>query len=293
MLSGRSLRAHGMGRAVDYEDMAWPRPKPKQEKSVRSKPVRRPSSRKRIVQLSVAAAVVVVAIAGAAAFFLGGSGASGDVGSQPTLASNALDTAFEFGALFRESASRDLSAVVAMLRRSAEDEEDEEDTETDEESSETETEPKVDAPRRRPRLTRAEVMAKLDAMAPSLSQETLALGAGVGVEAPLFMVFDNSYPDVEPPGTDEIRLRTDLLPGLMAELELAQGDEGVAVQTVGLVEVTVSEFGQVEKARLISAPANIHESMLLSAIKAWRFTPARRHGQAVRYRQVMPITVAR
>ena len=175
-----------------------------------------------------------------------------------------------------------------MLRRSADEEED---TETDEEPSETE--PKVDAPPRRPRLTRAEVMAKLDAMAPSLSQETLALGAGVGVEAPLFMVFDNSYSDVEPPGTDEIRLRTDLLPGLMSELESVQGDEGVAVQTVGLVEVTVSEFGQVEKARLISAPANIHESMLLSAIKAWRFTPAKRHGQAVRYRQVMPIAVAR
>ena len=288
MLGGWSLRAHGMGRAVDYEDMEWPRPKPKQEQSVRTKPARRPSSRKRIVQLSVAAAVVVVAVAGAAAFFLGGSSASDNVGSPPTLVSNALDTAFEFGTLFRESASRDLSAVVAMLRRSAEDEAD---TETDEEPSETE--PKVDAPRRRPRLTRAEVMAKLDAMAPSLSQETAALGAGVGVEAPLFMVFDNSYSDVEPPGTDEIRLRTDLLPGLMSELESAQGDEGVAVQTVGLVEVTVSEFGQVEKARLISAPANIHESMLLSAIKAWRFTPAKRHGQAVRYRQVMPITVAR
>ena len=290
MLGGWSLRAHGMGRAVDYEDMEWPRPKPKQEKSVRTKPARGPSSRKRIVQLSVAAAVVVVAVAGAAAFFLGGSSASDDVGSPPTLVSNALDTAFEFGTLFRESASRDLSAVVAMLRRSAEDEED---TETDEEPSETGTEPKVDAPRRRPRLTQAEVMAKLDAMAPSLSQETLVLGAGVGVEAPLFMVFDNSYSDVEPPGTDEIRLRTDLLPGLMSELESAQGDEGVSVQTVGMVEVTVSEFGQVEKARLISAPANIHESMLLSAIKAWRFTPAKRHGQAVRYRQVMPITVAR
>ena len=96
MLGAWSLRAHGMGRAVDYEDMEGPRPKPKQEKPVRTKPSRHPGSTKPIVQLSVAAGVVVVAVAGAAAFFLGGSSASDDVGSPPTLVSNALDTAFEF-----------------------------------------------------------------------------------------------------------------------------------------------------------------------------------------------------
>ena len=62
---------------------------------------------------------------------------------------------------------------------------------------------------------------------------------------------------------------------------------------VGVVEVVISETGEVELAKLISAPANVHESMLLSAIKAWRFVPAEKDGQAVRYRQVMPITVAR
>ena len=62
---------------------------------------------------------------------------------------------------------------------------------------------------------------------------------------------------------------------------------------MGLVEITVSERGEVERAKLISVPQNVHESMLLSAIKDWRFTPAAKDGMAVRYRQVMPITVAK
>ena len=76
-----------------------------------------------------------------------------------------------------------------------------------------------------------------------------------------------------------------------AQLEARVGSE--AGHQVAMIEVTISERGEVEKARLISAPNSIHGAMLLSVIKAWQFTPATKDGQAVRYRQVMPLIAAR
>ncbi len=95
-----------------------------------------------------------------------------------------------------------------------------------------------------------------------------------------------------------IRLRTEYSPGeplldaLADEFQL-RAKSASGVERVGLVEVVTSETGEVEQAKLLAAPQNVHESMLLSAIKAWRFEPAAMDGQPVRYRQVIPITVAR
>ncbi len=56
------------------------------------------------------------------------------------------------------------------------------------------------------------------------------------------------------------------------------------------IEVIVSPTGIVESVKLVGAPRNVHDSMLLSAIKAWEFVPAVKDGVAVRYRKT--ITVA-
>ena len=122
--------------------------------------------------------------------------------------------------------------------------------------------------------------------------------AEIPLEAPLFMVFDSSHADVTPLRVGDIRLRSELLPESLRLPSAGHGRENVGarnsnLEQVGLVEVVVSEVGEVEQVKLISVPRNVHESMLLSAIKAWCFDPAEKDGMAVRYRQVMPITVAR
>lgn len=56
------------------------------------------------------------------------------------------------------------------------------------------------------------------------------------------------------------------------------------------LELTIGANGLVERVKMLSAPRNIHEFMLLSAAKAWRFEPARIDGHPVRFRHVMTLT---
>jgi hypothetical protein len=56
-----------------------------------------------------------------------------------------------------------------------------------------------------------------------------------------------------------------------------------------VLELTISDIGLVERVRTVTMPRNIHEFMLLSAAKAWRFEPARIGGHAVRFRHTMAI----
>ena len=256
-----------------------------------------PAGRKqvsRVQQLAIALGMVVVLAVGAGAWFFAGSdGGPRRVGSsQDTLASTALTTVRDVGAFLRENVTRDLSHIASLLRTSGE--ESTEDAAEDE-GADAELAAALDeAVSRAPRRRRREPTAPPD------------LQAGIGPmpwaelprEAPLFMVFDSSHPDVEPPGAGDIRLRSEFLPASLlqsiADQELeSEGETESGFEQVGLVEVIVSEMGEVERARLISLPQNVHESMLLSAIKAWHFTPAVKDGMAVRYRQVMPIIVAR
>ena len=151
-----------------------------------------------------------------------------------------------------------------------------------------------------PLLTDDERLARLEATSPQLANQVDRFEwARVPDEWPLFRVFDETDANVVPPGTKGIPLRADL------RLVLASGFQGegkAQLQTriggeadsqIGMVEVTISERGAVERARLISVPNSIHGSMLLSVIKAWQFTPATKDGQPVRYRQVIPIIAAR
>jgi hypothetical protein len=56
------------------------------------------------------------------------------------------------------------------------------------------------------------------------------------------------------------------------------------------LELTIAADGLVERVKMLTTPRNIHEFMLLSAAKAWRFEPARIDGRAVRFRQLMTLT---
>jgi hypothetical protein len=57
------------------------------------------------------------------------------------------------------------------------------------------------------------------------------------------------------------------------------------------VEVTVADDGRVEKVHMLGTP-RLSDTTLLSHIKAWKFTPALRAGEPVRYRVLLqdPVT---
>jgi outer membrane biosynthesis protein TonB len=60
-----------------------------------------------------------------------------------------------------------------------------------------------------------------------------------------------------------------------------------------MVELTITEDGSVERVRMLTAPRNIHEFMILSAAKAWRFSPARIGDRPVRFRHTIVLTANR
>jgi hypothetical protein len=57
----------------------------------------------------------------------------------------------------------------------------------------------------------------------------------------------------------------------------------VHIEDLTRVELLILEDGTVETVRLVSSPRSVHDSMLLSAIKAWEFQPAIKDGRPVRF----------
>jgi hypothetical protein len=55
-------------------------------------------------------------------------------------------------------------------------------------------------------------------------------------------------------------------------------------------EILVNEGGTVERVRLMAAQARLQDRMLVSAAKAWRFKPATKDGESVRYLLKVPTT---
>jgi hypothetical protein len=85
------------------------------------------------------------------------------------------------------------------------------------------------------------------------------------------VVYSSADPLVMPP----VRIRP---------ATLRAAPSGVRADDVAEVEMVVSPTGEVETARLLAAGPGPQPAMMLSAIKAWRFQPATRGGQPVRYR---------
>ena len=240
--------------------------------------------------MTVAVALIVVlgAAGAAAAWYFERSSAVGEDGSAQALAANALGTAREAAVFFRDSAARDVGNLSELLRKSDAEEEEEEEEEVEAENGGgNRTDVELVAAVVKPVVMGPTIDEWMTgAPGPSLTRQVTQLAsAEVPTEPPLFMVFDDTHPGVSPPGTDAIRMRSDLFPGLRIS--------DVASDDTGLVEVVVGAEGKVETAKLISAPQNVHESMFLSAVKAWQFDPATKNGQAVRYRHQMHIAIDR
>jgi hypothetical protein len=103
--------------------------------------------------------------------------------------------------------------------------------------------------------------------------EAPATAAGPAVDA----VFSASNADVVPPT---------LARPQMPEAQIG----GLPTGRPGVLELVVGRDGQVMTARLVPASSRHQDRMMVSAAKAWRFSPALRNGEAVAYRLHMPIT---
>jgi len=92
-------------------------------------------------------------------------------------------------------------------------------------------------------------------------------------EAVSVTIYSGQDADVEPPVLLHPQIPTNLM--LAGESRL------------NIMELVVSETGSVERVRLVAGPSRLPDVMLLSGAKAWRFKPASRDGEAVRYRALV------
>jgi len=70
----------------------------------------------------------------------------------------------------------------------------------------------------------------------------------------------------------------------------AKPSPGSRAEDLTVLDLVVSAEGLVEHVRMRTPPRDIHEFMLVSAAKAWRFEPATLDGQRVRFRHSVAIT---
>ena len=95
-------------------------------------------------------------------------------------------------------------------------------------------------------------------------------------------VYSAKDPDVVPP--------TPILPRLLAGLRPSTPGIRPSVLTVAVI---VAPDGTVESVRGLVAPQSMGETVLLtealSAVKSWRFSPATKDGEPVKYEQVVPL----
>jgi hypothetical protein len=95
-------------------------------------------------------------------------------------------------------------------------------------------------------------------------------------------IYGKDDTDVLPP--------TPLLPRLLAGLTPSSPRVRLEALTIAVI---VNEDGAVDSVRGLVAPENLSEAVLLtqalSMVKSWRFSPAMRDGEPVKYRQIVPI----
>jgi TonB family protein len=59
----------------------------------------------------------------------------------------------------------------------------------------------------------------------------------------------------------------------------------------GVLEVVVTENGDVESANLRQPMTPVYDHLVLSAAKGWKYHPATKNGQPVRYKKLIQVTL--
>lgn len=114
------------------------------------------------------------------------------------------------------------------------------------------------------------------------------------------IVFDHSVaehtplpsPAVEPDGgTIYSAADSDVVPPTPVHPKVpSEPPPGVRADSLPLLELLISTSGEVESARMLTPSPDVTASMMVSAVKAWRFAPATRSGRPVRYRLQLRLT---
>ena len=85
---------------------------------------------------------------------------------------------------------------------------------------------------------------------------------------------------------------SDVMPAMLLRPVLpAMPPPDVPPSQIGTHELLVDEQGDVERVRLISPSNRFHERMLVAHAKTWKFRPAIRDGQPVKFRTVVRLTI--
>jgi hypothetical protein len=111
--------------------------------------------------------------------------------------------------------------------------------------------------------------------APPSQEPQAAPGSSLVIEA-----FANNEPPIYSAGSPGVTPPVSLMPPIPPVLPA-----NLDPQDIGRIELIIGSDGVVESVKLIAVPGNVPHSMLLSAVKAWKFEPALKDGMPVRYRQ--------
>jgi hypothetical protein len=95
--------------------------------------------------------------------------------------------------------------------------------------------------------------------------------------------------DVEDANRIYSRTESDVTPPLNVYPRFPTQSPTSDVNSRTVLELTIAQNGLVEHVKMLTIPRNIHEFMLLSAVKTWRFEPARIGGRAVRFRHTIAL----
>jgi hypothetical protein len=95
--------------------------------------------------------------------------------------------------------------------------------------------------------------------------------------------------DVEDANRIYSRTESDVTPPLNVYPRFPTQSPTSDVNNRAVLELTIGKNGSVEHVKMLTIPRNIHEFMLLSAVKTWRFEPARIEGRAVRFRHTITL----
>jgi hypothetical protein len=84
-------------------------------------------------------------------------------------------------------------------------------------------------------------------------------------------------------------------PVVLYPQQLGRVPIGLRRDEIAYVEIIINEEGRVMQVKARESPATLDESMVLtmslSAAKTWRFQAARKDGKAVKYRQILPVSL--
>ena len=277
----RNLLAEVYGRALQAP-LRSEGVEPKKEKGLDQ--AKKPSRIHRVVVPAAAVLLLGVAVvAGLAYLELQDPGSVSErAGSLEGLTSSTWDTVVGAGRQLSDSATSDLAAVFERMRGIG-----------SEGEGDVEPSALVDAgtpPGELSSSAGATSVVPTSSPAPEVGSGRGALSAespevAIDTPDPSETVIEPLFPDVEFDGGD-----LGVLPPVTLGTGLRTVTDGDPLQgEFAVVEAIVSAAGEVEKVRLVSPPRSVHEAMLLSAIKAWRFRPATKDDHSVRYRHLIPV----